>query len=456
MPYTLPQSQLEYAVENDKLPDAVVASAKKVLKTLGQPIRIVLLGMPGTDKSAVLNLLLGKTLIPVDLRNLPTLQVEAGPVNQMLCTMPDGGKKIVPGIDLAALAEIKPALVTIKANFPALSKINLMEIVASTDEDQQRKAIAWACKRADIAIWCTTKFNSVEQDLWYDVPDDLKDNSYLLLTKTEDLSGQAEINTRLAEMAKSSGEEFLRIFALSARRALEIRAQESNMDLTAFKATGATTLIAAIMSQIKARQGAAQGAAEQILAKHCDDIDFGSLKEPKTPRLPALDPIPKPVVQETMSPAEQEAVQPPKQEVVQPAKQKAAPAPAAPKQQVAPPPKVEKSIKVGTPLEQALKFVQENQTELIDLLTKEDLPTVKNVLKICETAATEVPEIIGEDSLPPLSYICSAAYEMQNIVVLMQAEKNEKDESRADNAITLLLQLRRDIEAMIVAQGGAV
>ena len=262
LPYSTVQSRLDYVIANGLLPDVAAGSAKQVLERIRQPIRVVVLGLPGSGKSAVLNLLLGHDLIPDDIQKLPTLQVEFGAVNQMVCVLPDGSRKTVPGSDLKTLDGIKPVFVTVEADFPALSKISLLDIVASDNVNEQRKAIAWASKRADVMIWCTTEFTGVEQDLWYEVPDNLKDHGLLLLTKTDLLAGQAEINTRLAEFAKSAGEEFLRIMPLSAKHALSIRASKANLNMAAFKATGASGLIAAVMSQIENNQRDAQDQRE--------------------------------------------------------------------------------------------------------------------------------------------------------------------------------------------------
>jgi len=431
LPYSTVQSRLDYVIANGLLPDVAAGSAKQVLERIRQPIRVVLLGLPGSGKSAVLNLLLGHDLIPDDIQKLPTLQVESGAVNQMVCVLPDGSRKTVPGSDLKTLGGIKPVFVTVEADFPALSKISLLDIVASDNVNEQRKAIAWASKRADVMIWCTTEFTDVEQDLWYEVPDNLKDHGLLLLTKTDLLAGQAEINTRLAEFAKSAGEEFLRIMPLSAKHALSIRASKANLNMAAFKATGASGLIAAVMSQIENNQRDAQDHAEQMLAHYCSDIDFSALESERPTPAAVADPDP---VTESDTVVETSA-----ETVVS---ESPASESATDDEDDQENTKADQAV-----LEQALARIASYENDLSAVLEYPDEWSADKILTACEQIVTELPEILGEESGPPISSICSDAFEIQDVILLM---KNESGESSEDNAITLILQLRRDIETALV------
>ncbi len=481
------QEQLGQAISKGVLPASVSASATQVLKRLEQPLRIVLLGLPGSGKTSVLNLLLGEELIPEGQLHLPTVKVEAGTIPQMICTLRDGTKKIIAGTDLGALETLKPAFVTVQADSPALSKINLLEIVAPDAPDQLRKAVAWATKRADVLIWCTTDFTPAEQELWYGVPDHLKDHGLLVLTKTDLLMGQTEINTRLAQMARISGEEFLRILPLSAKSALQARGSDGKINMTAFKASGATGLIAAIKTQIEEAQREAQDSAAQILNRYSDDIELAQTNDaspvaPKVANFPKVvaeseQPRPatpelkrhEPMVSESVVPelkvvsetvfTEPEAfeveslkdAESPEPELSEPEQ-----TPTIPSESETPEPVSEETMtgEILLPsaeervlLEEALAVIAVYVSDLTSMLDEPDKWPEDMVLFSCEEAVAMLPGVLGDGSSPVLSRIHSVVIQAQDALMEM---KHEAKATQSDDAVALVLQVRREIEALLI------
>lgn len=416
------QERLEYAVANGDLPNAVADTAMLIIGRLDLPMRLILLGMPKSGKSAVLNLLVGTDLIPDELQNLPTMQVEEGTTPQMICALPDGRQVVVPGTDLSALEAINPVFVTVEIDLPALSKISLLEVVASDNLDVQRKAISWACKRADVVIWCTEDFTPDEQELWYDVPDRLKDHAFLLWTKTDLLAGQADVNTLLTDLKKMSGDEFLRILPLSAKSALDIRASETGFNLGGFKASGATALISAIKAEIDSSHRAARDHGEHILAKYCSEIDFSGLND--SPAMPSHEP------DLTISATDTSNEKAPVEILAE-----------SEDQNTTTLSDLDKAI-----LDKALAAITVYAAGLAEMLEKPEEWPVDRVLLACEETVAKVLEILEEESGSSLAEICATAFEIQVNIMLMQSEDGD---SRADSAITLILQIRREIEAKL-------
>ncbi|WP_457644982.1 hypothetical protein [Profundibacter sp.] len=453
------REKLEYAISAGLLPEGVAKPATNVLKAFDAPLRVVLLGSSGVGKTSVLNLLLGQNMVPDGMNGIPTAKWEYGIEPKMLCTLPDGSKKIVGGIDFDACASLKPAFVTVQANLPALAKISVMEVVAPDVPEQKQKAVSWACKQADVLIWCTTDFTPEEQGIWDIVPDRLKDHGFLLLTKTDQLMGQAEINTRLAALSRCCGDEFLRILPISARLALEARGNGRNLNLNLFKSSGATGLISAIKGQIEEAQRAVTDNAEQILARYCKDSDFA---EPETVT-ETPPPIEEPVVEEP--PAKAEAPEPvhttadPRMAEVSPAPAPAEPerprAASAPKLEVVGPSYAEKSGEKpsGTAdkdkivLEEALAILSVYERDLVASLDHPEPWSDDQALQVCEEAIAMLPGVLEDGASPALSDVISSVYDAQDMLILMQ---HEQSETGADDALTLLLQIRRDIESTLV------
>lgn len=453
------REKLEYAISASLLPEGVAKPATNVLKGFDAPLRIVLLGNSGAGKTSVLNLLLGQNMVPEGIDGIPTAKWEYGIESKMLCTLPDGSKKIIGGIDFDTCASLKPAFVTVQANLPALAKISVMDVVAPDVPEQKQKAVSWACKQADVVIWCTTDFTEDEQDIWDIVPDRLKDHGFLLLTKTDQLMGQAEINTRLAALSRCCGDEFLRILPISARLALEARGNGRNLNLNLFKSSGATGLISAIKGQIEEAHRAVTDNAEQILARYCHESDFA---EPETV-VDTAPPVGEPVVEEPAAKAEapepEHTATPPRMTEVPPA-----PTPVEPERpRAAPPPKLEVVGSSNTEkpaqkapdaadkdkivLEEALAILSVYERDLVASLDHPEPWDDDQALQVCEEAIAMLPGVLEDGSSPALSDVISSVYDAQDMLILMQ---HEQSETGADDALTLLLQIRRDIESTLV------
>jgi len=409
------QERLEFAIVEGLLPDAVANSAMLILGRLEGPLRIALLGMPQSGKSTVLNLLAGQNVIPENTQKLPTLLVETGPVSQMDCILPGGNRTLVPGTDLAGLKELNPQFISLETDLPALSKISLLEVALPDTLIEQRKAINWACKRIDVVIWCTTEFSEQEQDLWFEVPDHLMDHGLLLMTKTDILSGKADIKNRITSLKSSFNEDFLRIAPLSAKSALDVRDAEGKLDLAAFKATGATVLISEIKALIESGYREAEGHGRHILTKYCGHIDFSELEYADDADLEETETASKDIPTksaEKSKPAENQNLSSLDREM----------------------------------LDKSLAKIKDCEASLTNLFQQTDELSVDQVLDICEETIDGVAVILKGAEQPLIAEIRSRAFEIQDSIVLM---KSEQDESCADNAVTLALQLRRDIETVL-------
>ena len=77
--------RLEGALEADTLPKAAQDYARHLVRRLSQPVRVSVLGFPGSGKSQLVNMFLGEALIPEGAQ-LPTTEIAYGEVPQMVVT----------------------------------------------------------------------------------------------------------------------------------------------------------------------------------------------------------------------------------------------------------------------------------------------------------------------------------------------------------------------------------
>ena len=248
-------------------------AAERLIERLERSARVALLGLPGSGKSSILNLLVGAVVVPETLR-LPTIIVQHGDVARMICTLTDGTTRQLPGHDLAEVLPLAPALVTLEMDLPALKVISLLEVSAGPMEAEQKRAATWASKRADIVIWCSTSYLPKEQAVWESLPDSVKDNSFMFLTKV-DLLGNRESATAMHDRVElRAGEEFRQILSISAKQARAAMPPAGPVNRELFRDSGASGVIAAIKTRVQSGRRADMDTAELLLARHVEASEF--------------------------------------------------------------------------------------------------------------------------------------------------------------------------------------
>lgn len=244
-------------------------AAERLIERLERPARVALLGLPGSGKSSILNLLVGAVVVPETLR-LPTIIIQHGDVSRMVCTLTDGTTRILSGDNLAEVLPLAPALVTLEMDLPALRVISLLEVSAGPMEAEQKRAASWASKRADIVIWCTTSYLPKEQAVWESLPDAVKDNSFMFLTKVDLLGNRDAAQAMHDRVELRAGEEFRQILSISAKQARTAMAPGGQVNRDLFRDSGASSVIAAIKTRVQSGRRADMDTAELLLARHVE------------------------------------------------------------------------------------------------------------------------------------------------------------------------------------------
>jgi hypothetical protein len=244
-------------------------AAERLIERLERPARVALLGLPGSGKSSILNLLVGSIVVPETLR-LPTIIVQHGTLARMICTLTDGTTKTVEGSDLAQALPLAPALVTLEMDLPALKVINLLEVSAGPMEAEQRRSASWASKRADIVIWCSTSYLPKEQVVWESMPDGVKDNSFMFLTKVDLLGSRESASAMHDRVEQRAGEEFRQILSISAKQARAAMPTGGPVNRDLFRESGASAVITAIKTRVQSGRRADMDTAELLLARHAE------------------------------------------------------------------------------------------------------------------------------------------------------------------------------------------
>lgn len=458
------QEKLAQAIASGRLPDAVADRADLLLSRLQKPIRLGIMGRPGSGKSAMVNLLVGREVLPDDV-DLPTTQITYDHKASAVCTLSDGSKQELKTANAYDIAELKPLLVELYMPLPALKKISVLEVVTPNNPNAIHKASQWAAKRCELAIWCTEAFDGNEQAIWAQMPDVLKDHAFLMLTKADQLKANGTLEQILDATRALVGHEFSDILPISTLDAIAARRLDGSVDKDRMRGSGGSALISAVLKQVEQGRQSDVDMADVLLHQHADFLTQAPVvqeedasvlsavigatvksSEPAPAQEPVAEPTPPPEVAvepEAVPEPEPEPAPAPEPEVV------AEPEPVA----VEPPaPKVVK-LKPATreAYEQALAYITEQGRALVDMAGElgDAAPsqimaeTVEHVQWLSDHLNTN-----GDDADEALQRARDTAFDAADMVQLMQMEKRD---SAAIEAVSVMLQLKHELQADLAA-----
>ncbi|MEL6571177.1 MAG: hypothetical protein AAFQ64_05945 [Pseudomonadota bacterium] len=260
---------LKNALADGRFPANVADTAVKLCHRLNEPVRVGVMGLPGSGKSTLVNLLLNKVVIPQGI-SLPTTQFLKGETTRAICTLEDGTTTQINGADAHEIASLSPIFVEMQMSLPALGRISVLEVVAPADAKDQQRAMHWAAKRTDMAIWCSKQFTPIEQALWSSLPDEVKDHSFMLLTCADQLAQDGKLEQTLEEIRFGAGHEFNKIMPIATTDAIASRRSDGSVDKALMKKSGGLTLISTILRQVDQGLQATVDQADLIFHKFKD------------------------------------------------------------------------------------------------------------------------------------------------------------------------------------------
>ncbi|MGB8622997.1 MAG: hypothetical protein WCD16_09275 [Paracoccaceae bacterium] len=405
---------LELLLSGDGVPEAARRHGENLAKRLASPVRVVIAGFPRSGKTQLLNMLAGQTVVTQGLR-LPSLRLSFGPDPRTTLTRQDSSEKILEGIVLEHPDARHSREIEVNAPLPILKQVSLQEVVTDASIESQRTAINWACARADILIWCTQDFSEAERILWKKVPDRLKDHAFLVLTKADELHRSGQLTERLADLEDVTDEEFISLQAVATLQGLAAMECDGAPDEAALAASGGRALIGAILKHVERGRRADIDSALLFLRQH------GARAAGK------------PETAQDLAPVTDESGLPPAATAAADAPEPARPA----------------ARSSGVHAE-AVALLRARAEDLSQQLDSCEGGKFGDFLGRCAGTIDEVADMFmrqeaEEDDFTPLH---EEVLEAADMMLLLRLEDGEKP---AEDAVTLMLQLRRDIETGMAA-----
>lgn len=398
--------RLSLACQSDALPKGAREHAEHLLKRLSSPVRVTLFGKPGAGKSELINMFVGKRILPKELE-LPTTELVYGEADKVMITSPDGKIHALNHVNLNASDLNQAAYIKIEAPLALLQRISFLEVVTDGTAAAFDAAVDWATRRTDIALWCSQDFDTMEQQIWQRVPDALKDHAFLVLSKADELSARKVLSKRVAALETIVAEEFHSLFAVATLQAIKAQKPDGSVDETLRHASGGGALTSEILRHAERGRRADVDSAELFLARY---------------RIPLA---PRPI-SDRKSSADAKPVA---------AIEKAATAPVEAPQT--------KNIAL---FHDSAQFLRRRA----DTLEKAALSGGAEVVEQAVEVVEHLVDLFSRDEsgCKTADAFLDDLMEASDLMVLMQSETG--DEPSAD-AATLLLQLRREMEEKIAA-----
>ena len=385
--------QLQAALERRQFPSEWQQWGTRLLDHLCKPVQVAVMGLPGSGKSTLINVMLGRSVVPRGTR-IPVVEIAHGPQERTTFELEDGqcirsagglDSETLPGNAIRARLELTD---------PGLTRQNYVEIGLSGNFGHQMSMVNWVVQWADIILWCTEEFNDAEAKLWASVPDDIKDHSFLILTMADRQMLRGVLQDRIDALEPVVSEEFLALYPIATEQAITARCADQQLNEPLWKSSGGLELFEALMRQVNNGRTEDMDQARMLLNRFAPNV--GEVVE-----APAPAPVPEP-------------------SRTQPAKSK------------------------DEVLTDALELLRASAGKLLEGSDGQADPRPEDVLEKCVGIAKALSELLQEAGPGDLTLeeVQSDAMESAEMMMLFQLEK---DEDAAVDAVTLLLQLKKEI-----------
>ena len=401
--------RLHQALQTGTLPPEGRSLGQRLLAQLNQPTRVAVIGLAGSGKTSLVNMLLGARLMP-DLDGPASTELAFAATASVQIVRTDGTVRARVGLADPSTVPQDAVRVVQHLPDPRLKDWSFLEISLSHAGSDQTALLDWMSQRSDIAIWCSEHFDDREHKLWSQVPDHLKDHSFLALTRADRLFMKGELADRIARLQPIVADEFLGLYPIATLQAAAARKPGAGQNDALWQSSGAKAFAEAIQRQVNQARTASLDHACLLLERY---------------KAALADPGPK----SSSAPA---PVTPP------------APEPAPHKID----PKTDAKTDAKAVIRQALGVLQDCAEDLIAAPEGAGEAAADHILERCGTAADALVQLLSETDGTDagLEALKDDVIEGEQMLMLLRLERGE---SAAEDSLTVLLQLKKEMSQRV-------
>ncbi|MEM6887952.1 MAG: ATP-binding cassette domain-containing protein [Pseudomonadota bacterium] len=180
-------------------------------------------------------------------------------LQQHFAPAPDGIAARVISCD-AAIDDLSAAapgpLDRVGATCSDLGTVRFIDVQGAADPAVHKQRHTWALGVADMVLWCGQSFDRTDHAIWSKGADALKDHSFLVVTQADRLAAAGTLKENILHIRTSAADEFHRVFPITAAQFQRLQPQEAPLTDDAFAASGAKSLSDAMMQLAEAGQQA--------------------------------------------------------------------------------------------------------------------------------------------------------------------------------------------------------
>ena len=252
--------RLRRLIEKDEISRSDRHLAERCLRRIEHPLRLTLFGTDPQHAISLLNLMIGQ---PVVSPSIPRARIQFfhSEVPHARLQFRDGTQKRIEGAEFRNLFADNPSRVRICLDLPVLKKLSII-LATDSDPDLLCSDAEKTMPGADISIWAGGDFGGPMLSVWRNLPDRLRDHSYLVFGPKMDVESWAEIEG-----------EFVEVLRVDPRRAQEAKSRKGGVDKASFRDSGGAQIVKTIKKEIELLTQSALDAGEVLLARFADQIE---------------------------------------------------------------------------------------------------------------------------------------------------------------------------------------
>ncbi|WP_422047915.1 hypothetical protein [Shimia sp.] len=254
--------ELREALDQGRIGGRHQAIGVQLINHLSDAVRVVLLGRPGSGKSAVVNMMLGEDLLG-SLPQASVTEVSYGETRQVTAEWNDGTVQPLDG-NQAHQRDARRLIVTLPHSL--LKTHSFCEVSLPEDVSKQADLFDYALQKGQVFIWCSEAFDETERGIWAKAPDAVKDHSVLALTKADRQIMKGDLAQKIADLEAVTEDEFLGLYPVAALHGLTARMPESEQP-ELWEASGGKDLFSAVQAQVNSGRAAELDRAALLLAQ---------------------------------------------------------------------------------------------------------------------------------------------------------------------------------------------